>query len=252
MKYDFAAVAVQFPGLGTVGTFVNVLSMDQMLVRTIEKPEGTGEYFSAGALAIGLSYSRNLTDNFSIGFSAKYIREHIWNSSSVGAAFDVGTIYRIPILNELRLGASICNFGTKMKLQGRDNLVFLQTGPGGANSINADVQLDEYDLPLLFRVGVAADVIKTGDSRLTTAVDAIHPNDNTESVNTGLEYAWNEMLFLRAGMKSLFERDTEQGLTLGAGLNYRVVENVKLKIDYAYQDFGRLKNVHYISLGVRF
>jgi len=252
MKYDFAAVAIQFPGFGTLGTFVHVLSMDQMLVRTVEKPEGTGEYFGAGALAIGLSYSRNLTDNFSIGFNAKYIREHIWNSSSVGAAFDVGTIYKIPVLNELRLAASICNFGTKMKLQGRDNLIFLQTGPGGANSINADVQLDEYDLPLLFRVGVAADVIKTGESRLTTAVDAIHPNDNTESVNTGLEYAWNEMLFLRAGMKSLFEDETEQGLTLGTGLSYRVVEAVRVEIDYAYQDFGRLKNVHYFSLGVRF
>jgi len=60
------------------------------------------------------------------------------------------------------------------------------------------------------------------------------------------------MLFLRAGMKSLFEDQTEQGLTLGTGLSYRVVEAVRVKIDYAYQDFGRLKNVHYFSLGVRF
>ncbi len=28
--------------------------------------------------------------------------------------------------------------------------------------------------------------------------------------------------------------------------------NVAVKVDYAYQDFGRLKNVHYLTLGVNF
>lgn len=250
--YDHAAFAMNFGDFGTIGAFVGVLSMGEMLVRTVEKPEGTGEYFGAGALNIGLSYARNLTENFAIGFNAKYIREYIWNESAQGFALDVGTFYRIQFLNETRLAASISNFGTKMKLSGRDLLVLTNTGPGGANIINTEHQVDAYDLPLLFRIGVAIDAIKTEQMRLTLETNAIHPNDNTEYLNSGFEYSWNERIFLRAGYKSLFERDSEQGLTWGLGLNYRLVDMVTLKFDYAYQDFGRLKNVHYVTIGVKF
>jgi len=252
VKFDHAAFGMQVGDIGTIGAFVSVLSMGDMLVRTIEKPEGTGELFSAGAMTIGLSYARSLTDDFSIGFNAKYIREYIWNESAIGFAVDIGTLYRILFLNETRLGASISNFGTKMKLQGRDILKLTTAGPGGGNVINTEHQLDAFDLPLLFRVGIAVDVVKTASSRLTSEINAIHPNDNTEYLNTGLEYSWNEMIFLRAGYKSLFEKDTEQGFTLGAGVDYRMYGLISLKVDYAYQDFGRLKNVHYFTLGVRF
>jgi opacity protein-like surface antigen len=127
-----------------------------------------------------------------------------------------------------------------------------QIGGTEGNLINTDIQLDEFDLPLLFRVGVAADILKSEESRLTVALDAVHPNDNTEYLNTGAEFAWNEIAFLRAGWKSLFERDTEQRFTAGIGLHYRILGEFMVKVDYAYQDWGRLTNVHYLSLGVRF
>jgi hypothetical protein len=60
-----------------------------------------------------------LTDRFSIGFTAKFVQERIWNSTASGFAFDVGTLYRTPF-NDLMIGASISNFGTSMKLDGRD------------------------------------------------------------------------------------------------------------------------------------
>jgi len=50
----------------------------------------------------------------------------------------------------------------------------------------------------------------------------------------------------------LFEESTEKGLSLGVGLNYRIVNSVKVIFDYAYQDLGRLENVHYFSVGVNF
>lgn len=252
VNYDYAAAATNLAGLGTFGAFVTVLSMDEMAVRTIDQPEGTGEKFQAGALAAGISFARKLTDKFSIGFNAKYIHEYIWHESAQAFAADVGVLYKLNILNEFRLAASISNFGTKMKMEGRDLTSLHGVGPGNENLINKDVQVDEYALPLLFRGGVAADFVKTEHSRITAAVDAIHPNDHTEYVNSGLEYAWNEIVFIRAGYNSLFELDTEQGLTFGAGINYGIMGTVNLLVDYAYQDFGRLENVHYFSLGVRF
>jgi opacity protein-like surface antigen len=249
---EYAGVAVHVPEIGTLGGFVTALTMDDMLVRTEERPEGTGEMFDAGGLAIGLSYARNLTERFSIGFNVKYISEFIWHTSATGFALDVGTIYKIPIKNEFRIGASISNFGTKMKLDGRDLIDIKQIGGSSGNLINTKIDIDEYELPLLFRVGVAMDVWKSDDSRITSALDAIHPNDHTEFVNSGIEYAWNEIVLIRAGYKALFEEDSEQGLTLGFGLYYRVADYVKLKIDYAYQEFGRLTDVHQFSFGIKF
>jgi opacity protein-like surface antigen len=252
INYDFAAFSTHLTDFGTLGGFVSVMSMDDMLVRTEDQPEGTGEYFTSGSMAIGISFARSLTDRFSIGFNLKYVRDYLWNMSANGVALDIGTMYKIPILNEFRLAASISNFGTKMKLAGRDNVYIIAPTGSNGNLINSDIQLDEYDLPLVFRVGVAADVVKTDEHRVTMAVDAVHPNDNTEYLNTGAEYGWDDMVFLRGGWKSLFERDTEQGFTAGIGVQYRIVGEFKVKVDYAYEDWGRLKNVHYLSLSVRF
>jgi opacity protein-like surface antigen len=252
VNLEYAGVAMHLPDLGTLGAFVSVLTMGKEKVRTIEMPEGTGEFFDAGAFLLGISFARNLTDQFAIGFNAKYFREYIWNESDAAFAIDVGTSYTIPFLNKFTIAASISNFGPKMRLEGRDIRQTQLVGSGDPNLVVSNLELEEFDLPLLFRIGVAVDAVKTPDNRLTVAVDAVHPNDHTEYLNTGFEYTWNETFFLRAGLKSLFERDTEQSYTFGFGINYRLIEAVRVKIDYAYQEFGRLKNVHYISLGLRF
>ncbi len=252
VRHDFAAIASNLSGVGTIGAFVSVLSMDEMMVRTEMMPEGTGEFFTAGAIVIGLNYSRFLTENFAIGGNVKYINESIWNMSATGFGIDIGTLYKLPVLNELRIAASISNFGSKMQLAGRDVTQVVPSGAGGQNFINTNIELDKFDLPLLFRFGLSADLYRDGTSKLTTSIDAIHPNDHTEYINAGAEYSWNEILYLRAGYNALFEKDSEKGLTLGFGVHYRIIDMVKVKLDYAYQDFGRLKDVHYFSVGVNF
>lgn len=252
VNYDYASFASGIPELGTVGLFVSVLSMGEMPVRTIEQPEGTGELFNYGTLMIGVSFARNLTENFAIGFNAKYVREKMFNETASAIAMDIGTLYSIPLFNEFRIGASISNFGPKMKMEGRDLYKITQVGAGIGNQINTLVELEEFELPLTFRVGVAADFVKTADQRLTAAVDAVHPNDNTEAMNSGVEYAWNEAVFFRAGYKAMFEEGGEQGLTFGFGFNTRLFNTAVLCLDYAFQDFGRLQNAQHISLGIKF
>lgn len=252
IKHDYSAFATNLSDLGTVGLFVSVLSMDEMEVRTIEQPEGTGEFFDAGALVIGINYSRFLTENFSIGFNFKYINESIWHMRANAFAIDVGTLYKIPVLNEFRIAASISNFGTKMRLEGRDITRTIASGSNGRDILNTNLELDYFDLPLLFRFAISADFLKNESSRLTAAIDAVHPNDHSEYINAGFEYSWNEVIFLRVGHNSLFETYSEKGLTLGFGLNYRLIDAIKIKLDYAFQDFGRLNNVHYFSIGVTF
>lgn len=252
IKYDNAAVAIVMDGVGTLGASFTSLNVGEIEVTTTADPEGTGEKYTAGGTMMDLSFAKSLTDKFSIGFNLKYIRDYIWNMNSQTFAVDFGTLYTAPILNGLTIGASMSNFGPKMKLEGRDNKTLIHAGAGNQNIIDGEYSLDGYDLPLLFRVGVSTDAVKDENTRITVAVDAVHPNDNTEYVNSGIEYTWANIVSLRGGWKSAFERGTEQGLTLGGGIQYQLAANVNFVVDYAYQDFGRLKPVHFFSFGLKF
>lgn len=253
----FDNVAATFPmGNGmTIGGFLTALSMDEMEVRTIEMPEGTGELFRASDVAFGLSYGWQLTDRLSVGANGKYIRQAIWNSSASAIAADLGLLFKMPFYNGVNLGMSVSNFGPDMQMTGRDTQVTHDidpNNPGNNGDILADLQTDSWSLPLLFRVGVASNVWQGVNSRLLLAVDAIHPNDNYEYVNVGAEWSIRDFVFLRGGYRTLFLEDSEQGLTLGAGLRYRMPGNMIFVADMAYADFGRLDNVLRYSLGVRF
>lgn len=254
VTYDFAGIVLPLGAVGTVGLNFSTLSMGEMEVRTIMYPEGTGEKFGATDFAVGASFARNLTDRFSFGFSAKYIHQSIWHMSASSFALDIGTIFTTQF-NGMRIGMSISNFGNKMQLMGSDVQVPIDIDPtkyGNNDKIVANMKTDKWALPLLFRFGVAMDVINTYHQKLTVALDAMHPNDNSEYINLGLEYGLNNNIFLRVGYKNLSMKDSEEGLTAGIGLAYKLIGNVKLKADYAYADFGILEYIQRLSLGLEF
>jgi len=254
VSFDFVGLVLPLGSFGTLGLSITSLSMGEKIVRTVANPEGTGEKYSAGDIAVAVSYAKNLTDRFSIGFSTKYIQQNIWNMNSSSIALDIGTLFTTGFYG-MKIGMSISNFGGKMKLEGKDTQIFYdQDIPklGNNDRIPAQLTTDEFDLPLIFRVGLAMDVISSESNRITLAIDAVHPNDNTENLNLGAEYVFDNLLFLRTGYKNLFTRDSEEGFTIGAGIEYNAFSGSLLKIDFAYQDFGLLDNIQKFSLGLIF
>jgi hypothetical protein len=88
---------------------------------------------------------------------------------------------------------------------------------------------------------------------LVVAVDAVHPTNDYESMNVGGEFSFMNILVLRGGYQSLFLDDSEGGLTLGVGLNSKMLfSDALVKFDYAYRDYGRLKDVHSFSVSLAF
>ena len=77
IDFNYAAVVVPM-GFGTVGLAVTALNTPNMEVTTVAEQNGTGETFDASSYALALSYARALTDRFSIGGTAKFITERIW------------------------------------------------------------------------------------------------------------------------------------------------------------------------------
>jgi opacity protein-like surface antigen len=255
INFDYAGFAMNLGGMGTFGAFANFMTMGEMDITTELYPEGTGQRFNAGSYAMGISYARSLTDRFSIGANVKYVHEYILNSGASGVALDIGTVF-VTQFRGLRLGATISNFGTKMRMGGRDLLVQhdIDSQRKGSNDrINADLKADAYDMPLNLRVGVSYNVLQDlKQHTLWVAVDAVHPSDNVEMVNLGAEYSFMDMFSLRGGYASLFSQDTEQGLTLGGGLKYTFTGRMALKVDYAYEAFGRFDYIQKFTLGLAF
>lgn len=255
-KFDFAGFVLPLGNLGTIGLSFTSLSMEDMKVRTVEMPEGTGEFFSAGDLAVGLSYARSLTDRFKIGITAKFVQQRIWHESATAFAIDAGTTFRTDLFGGMVIGASLTNFGTSMQLNGRDTRQFIRVDPnkqGSNDRIPTDIELDSWDLPLNFQIGVSTDVLNNESYRWTVAVDALHPTDNYESVNVGSEFVFHDYLFLRGGYQSLFLDQSEGGLSLGFGVaSGGLISGLSAQIDYAYRDFGRLESIHVLSVGLRF
>jgi Type IX secretion system protein PorV len=253
-SFNYFAGIVALNEDNAIGLSVTNLNYGSDIVTTVSQPDGTGETWSASDWAVGLTYARNLTDRFSIGGTAKLIMQNIWHESATGWAVDAGLLYITPF-NNMKIGMEIANFGTDMQLTGSDLLVSYDPNPsmsGNNKNIPAQYYTDSYPLPLFFRVGLAMDVINSGDNRFTLAADAIHPSDNDQSVNVGGEYAWNNLLFLRAGYKSLFIPNSQEGLTLGVGLRYAITMHLVLNLDYAFENYGMLKNLQEFSLSVGF
>ncbi|MBC7185606.1 MAG: PorV/PorQ family protein [Calditrichaeota bacterium] len=254
ISYDFAALAVPLGNAGTVGMFVTSLAVPDDKVRTVFEPEGTGELFGANDLALGLSYARALTDRFSIGFNGKFIRQNIWSMSSSAVALDIGTFFRSKY-RDLKIGVCMSNFGTKSRMEGRANLLYVdpdRTIEGNNDQIRAALEVNRWDLPLSLKIGISFDALRTGFNRLTLAADAVHPNDNYEYLNAGLEYAVRELVFLRAGYRGMGMDELEGGLTVGGGVRWSFGGAASLALDYSYADFGRLTGVHRYSLVVGF
>ena len=250
---NYVALALPVGDIGTFGLSSTFMTMGEMERTTVNQPDGTGEHFDAASYAIGISYARGLTDRFAIGFTGKYINERIYHCSAHGLAFDVGTIYTTTF-NNLKIGMSISNYGTKMNMSGRDLLIqhdISDLVEGNNPNINAHLNTGSYDLPLLFRFGISVDVLQNIErNRLILAINALHPNDDRESLNLGLEYVFNDLFFLRAGFKSLFLPDRQEGLTAGAGLVFKVPGMGKMHLDYAYQDAEWFESFQHFTLAL--
>jgi hypothetical protein len=254
LGYNYVAGAVRLGDMGVLGLSLTSSDYGEMKVTTVDEPNGTGAVFSVSDIAFSMTYAMKLTDHFSIGFNPKIIYQSIadWNATSI--AIDLGVKYQTPFKG-ITLGMNISNFGTKMQLEpGTATIAYDpdNSTTGNNGKIPAAFVGDEWAIPLSFRVGIAYDAYSDEQHKLVLAVDALHPNDNYESVNIGGEYIFSSFLALRGGYKSLFLVDSQEGLTLGAGVKQAVVGTVQFSFDYAFEDFGRLKNVQKFSIGILF
>jgi hypothetical protein len=256
ISHDYFGLVVPLGDNDGFGLSATMLNTDEQEITTVEQPEGTGVYYRVRDLAIGLSYARALTDRFSVGLTAKYIQQDVYNESANTLAMDIGTYLQTGFHN-LVIGMCVSNFGGTMQLEGRDLIILadINKGIGGEYNPDARLKTEPWPLPLNFRIGLAMDILGGPQSlipveqhRFTMAVDWNHPNDNYERMNFGCEYAWNETFYARMGYKMNYDVSS---LTFGAGVRV-AIENQEVAFDYALVDYKDLGQVSRLSLELKF
>ena len=226
INFEFAAIAIPWEAAsGVIALAFYNLNSGEIPLTSYNNPDGTGEMFFANDYAITFTYSRSLTEHFSLGTTFKAIGEYYDNESATGWAADVGTIYDTGYRG-FKIAMSIVNFGPDMKM----------------------VQ-QTYPLPINFKFGSSFNFIENPEHLATFSLEGAHPSDNLEQYNAGIEYWFQEKFSLRVGNR--FNYDTD-GFTAGAGLKWPFGETTELRVDYSYQDFGYLREVHRFSLAVAF
>ena len=209
-------------------------------------PGLTGNTFHPFSYLVGLTYARSLTDKFSTGLTIKYAHESLYNGQMVLAQVSQGSY------EEVKTWSSdmIFDFGIRYNTGYRS----IQIGASVQNfGPNATYAIQSSPVPLLFRWGVAADLIGKDallsideENRLGISFDLYQPNDYGQQEHLGVEYEYQGVFALRAGYK--FNYDYE-GLTLGGGIK-QPLGSVLLSLDYSYGSIGPyLGNVQRISLG---
>ena len=153
---------------------------------------------------------------------------------------DLGFLYRTDI-KDLRFAVFIQNFGPNSKLSGSTNRDTALN--------NRPIVLDDYPAPAIFKLGVSMVPYESpdGDRKLTVYLQLNHPNDNAENLRFGGEFAYKDLLFLRAGYK-LNIKD-QNFPTAGLGVRTRMGRH-PLILDYAMDPLEFLGIIH--RIGVRF
>lgn len=222
ISHSFFGAAMNVSSVGSFGISAIVLSTNDMAVTTPAYPEGTGQYFRASDYAFSVAYARQVSDKFSFGINAKYIASYLYNTS-YGAnsyAVDVGILYDVPALGA-KLGIAIDNLGTDVK--------FIQ---------------ESYQIPTVLAFGVMVNIVNQEQNKLVLCMQVNRPSDANEQYNTGLEYTFDGMFFLRGGYK--FNYDTENW-SAGIGLKFDLL-GMDASFGYGYDNFKYLPGTNTVSL----
>lgn len=255
LDFNYVGAVFNFEKVGTVGFSLTMLSVPEMLVRTEDFQDGTGETFDAADIAFGITYASRVGERFSVGGTMKFVQQRIWHTKAKAVAIDLGTKYKTDFLGGMVIGATIYNFGSDLKMEGRDLRTFVDPDPvseGNNDRVPVNLETDSWSLPLNFQFGIAFEPLKTPMHNILIAIDALHPSSNYESINVGGEYGFQKRVFLRGGYEALFLKDVESGLNAGLGVNQKLSNGLLAKLSYGYKSMGRLGNVHTLALEMGF
>lgn len=200
---------------------INTTTISDIEIRT--QPGEAQSSFNINYFYVSLSSGFDITENLSLGVTAKYLNENLFLAEANGWGFDLGVNYK-NVIEGLNIGASLRNIGSMNELLH-----------------------EKTELPVDLRIGAAyyfavnnleSDITVTGGLQKYTASDDSH-------IHLGAEFLFKKMFAVRAGYMSGYET---KGLTAGLGIFWS-----SINFDYAFTPYDfDLGSSHTISLMYNF
>ena len=84
---------------------------------------------------------------------------------------------------------------------------------------------------------------------LQSEIDVLHPSNNHETIDVGVEALFKNLIYLRGGWSSLLQKDSIEGISVGAGVKVPMVFG-SILMDYGFRDFGKLGLLHAFTMSL--
>jgi hypothetical protein len=234
---------------GVIG--LSVASVDYGTFNRTIRDGGEAGYLDLGtyspkAMALGVGYSKALSDKFAVGGNIRYVYQDLGGGHAVGLTqtageykeesfdinvltFDFGILYHTGF-KSLNFGMSLRNFSQEIE--------YVE---------------ESFQLPLTFKIGLSMNLfdfleLNKYEHSFNFSIDASHPRDFKEQLHIGGEYTFYDLLSLRLGVVTPTD---EQGINAGVGLHHELA-GFRLAVDYAYLDFGIFENVQRFSISISY
>lgn len=229
-----AVVASKLWDFGSIALSIKSLDFGKIEETTEDYPEGTGYYFSPSYVTLGISYSKRISDRLSVGITGKYVIEKFFQTSATGVAFDAGIQY-IAGNTGLMFGIVLKNIGPSMRFEGTDlDRTISLTYPQGAERV-VRINSTPFEMPSSLELGFAYEKYYSEKNHFILSGSFENNNFGNDLYKTGLEYSFDNMIYLRVGY-ILIPEETNYiyGISYGVGIMQNI-GGIDFKIDYGYR-----------------
>lgn len=243
-------------GAGVLGLSVMSIDAGDIMITTVDVPEGGIGTYKPRFTNIHLSYAKAFSNSIYGGIAVKVINEAIPDVSALGFAFDAGVQYVTGKKENIHFGISLRNVGPRMRFNG-DGLTFRGTVPNG-NTQTVSQRSEAFEIPSLLNIGGSYVASLAKDHNLTVAANFTANSFTKNQIQLGLEYAFKTYLMVRGGFNyesGIFKYDTRSTAFLGpcAGVTVEIPlakeKGTTFGIDYSYRATDLFGGTH--SFGAR-
>ncbi|MDX9757584.1 MAG: PorV/PorQ family protein [Bacteroidota bacterium] len=260
MGVDYVAVGAQFGGFGHLAFSVKSLSFGDIDLTDENNPDGTGATWNPTFVALGLTYSRALTDRIRAGVTAHLVSEDLYRVSASGVAFDVGVQYQgLAGLRGLSLGVTLRHLGGNMTYTGPGLTRLADEASSKRDPQLLRIEAAGFSMPTSLEL--AASYMQSFADLHALVVSGSFENNNfvSDQYRLGVEYGFRDFFFLRGsynlageGFDDAFgEAAYQYGAAFGAGVKFDTGD-LAIGVDYAYRDMVVFDGNHVITINLGF
>ncbi len=176
---------------------VTNMSIGEIMVRTVELPEGGIGTISPSLMNVAVSYAKAFSNSIYGGMTMRIVSESISDVSAGGIAIDAGIQYITGEDENIKFGITLKNVGPRMSFSG-DGLTIKTQLPGQETQFAVNQRSAEFELPTTMQLGAAYD-FNFERSRLTFAGAFVSNSFTNDQFIGGIEFSFRDYVMIRGG-----------------------------------------------------